>query len=355
MEKILIKNGKVFDGENLKSADVFVVNGVVKKIEKDINENADFIFDASDKFVLPGLIDLHVHLKGFAWGDFGVDANDCSFPFGATAVNDAGSIYGDKNLLKTFKVKSTVFVNSTIKNNRANIFEIENLLEKYDECAVGIKVYFDTTISEVTDVTPLKEICEFARKRDLKVMVHSTNSPTSMIEIVETLSSGNILTHIYHGGDNNCAEDDFLALKVAKQKGVVLDTGFAGHIHTDFGVLKSAFENGFLPDTISSDITSFSIHKRGGDYGITMCMSFAKYLGMSDIDVFKAVTTTPAKVLNKQNEWGALKIGNQADVCVLEFTDEGFDLIDESGNQLKSEKGYRCVLTVLDGQVVYKY
>ena len=30
------------------------------------------------------------------------------------------------------------------------------------------------------------------------------------------------------------------------------------------------------------------------------------------------------------------------------------DITDNAGNQLKSDMGYRCVLTVSDGQVVYK-
>lgn len=34
--------------------------------------------------------------------------------------------------------------------------------------------------------------------------------------------------------------------------------------------------------------------------------------------------------------------------------DEGFDLTDKAGNHIVSEKGYRCVLTVTDGEVVYK-
>lgn len=355
MARILIKNGKVWDGEKFFFADVLTEDKVVAKIEKNISETADFVYDATGKIVSQGLVDIHVHIKGLAWGDFGVDADECSFPFGVTAVNDAGSIYGDKDLLETFKVKSTVFVNSTIKNNHANISEIEKLLEKYGEHTVGIKVYFDTTISEVTDITPLKEICDFARVRKLKVMVHCSNSPTSMCQIVNTLSDGDILTHIYHGGVNSCFENDFEAFKIAKQKGVVMDSGFAGHVHTDFANLEKSINVGFLPDTISTDITCFSAFKRGGRYGMTMCMNIAKTVGMSEEDIFRAITSTPAKVLGKETELGYLKEGRCADISVFDYTDEGFDLTDNAGNQLKSDMGYRCVLTVADGQIIYKH
>jgi type I restriction enzyme M protein len=57
--------------------------------------------------------------------------------------------------------------------------------------------------------------------------------------------------------------------------------------------------NACNPDTISTDITCFSAYKRGGRYGMTMCMNMAKNVGISEGDIFKAVTSNPAKVLGK--------------------------------------------------------
>ena len=44
-----------------------------------------------------------------------------------------------------------------------------------------------------------------------------------------------------------------------------------------------------------------------------------------------------------------------ADIAVFDDTDEGFDLTDHAGNRVEGKRGYRCVLTVCDGQVVYKH
>jgi len=241
-----------------------------------------------------------------------------------------------------------------IRNNHADFTVTEKLLQKYVDKAIGIKVYFDSTLGEVRDITPLQEICGYAQTHKLKIMVHCSNSPTSMAEIVDTLSSGDILTHIYHGGENSCREKDFEAFRLAKKKEVILDAGFAGHIHTDFSNLRASVALGFLPDTISTDITRYSAYKRGGRYGMTMCMSIARHLGMSEKDIFRAVTSSPAKALCKENEWGHLKVGGCADVAVFDYTNEGFDLTDNTGNRIVSESGYRCVLTVADGEVVYK-
>jgi len=109
-----------------------------------------------------------------------------------------------------------------------------------------------------------------------------------------------------------------------------------------------------LPDVISTDITCLSAFKRGGRYGMTMCMSIAKHIGMTEEDIFKAVTSSAAKSLDKENEWGYLKVGKSADLAVFDYTNEPFDLTDKSGNRVKNDLGYKCILTILDGQIVYK-
>ena len=46
--------------------------------------------------------------------------------------------------------------------------------------------------------------------------------------------------------------------------------------------------------------------------------------------------------------------GRCADIAVLDYADEGYDMTDKAGNRAMSEKGYRCVLAVADGEIVYK-
>jgi len=208
------------------------------------------------------------------------------------------------------------------------------------------------TKKKIWDITPLQEVCAFAREHGVKVLVHCNHSPTSMVSIVEALAPGDILTHIYHGGENNCLEDDFAAFRLAREKGVVLDSGFAGHVHTDFSVLRKSVEAGFLPDTISTDLTQSSAYKRGGRYGLPMAMSMARTAGMEEEAIFRAVTSTPAKALGQS--WGRLEVGGTADIAVLDYTNEPFSLTDKAGSVLESSMGYRCKLTVADGVVLFR-
>lgn len=63
--KILIKNGRILNpAENLdKIMDILIEDGVITKKAENIKADADKIIDASGCFVMPGLIDLHVHFR----------------------------------------------------------------------------------------------------------------------------------------------------------------------------------------------------------------------------------------------------------------------------------------------------
>ncbi len=350
MANILIKGGTIFDGYKFFSADIKTSGSIVEKIAPNIDDtDADFIFDASEKIVSAGLVDAHVHMSG---GEYGINPEMCTLPFGVVAAADAG--VGEIALTDNLGVKNVVFVSVKIKNNLADFEKAEKTLLDYGEKAVGMKIYFDRYISELKDITPLIQTLEFAEKHGLKVMVHCSNSPIPMQELLDALRPGDILTHAYHGGINNVSDDEYQCIKKAKERGVIIDAGFAGHIHTDFDIFRRAVECEAAPDIISSDITKYSAYKRGGKYGLPMCMSIAKHLGMEEADIFKAVTSRAARALGKEDEFGVLKEGGTADIAVLEYSDEGFELTDKAGNYISSKNGYRNILTIVNGDIVYR-
>ncbi|MBQ7386550.1 MAG: amidohydrolase family protein [Clostridia bacterium] len=353
MATILIKNGRVWNGECFLEVDVLTEDNKISKIERDITKDEAFVFDAKGKIVSAGLVDAHVHMRGISSETFGIQAEMSCFPFGVTSAADGGAGQGDRALLESFMLKSLVFVPISIKCDRADFEQTEKKLSDYGDRAVGVKVYLDTEASDVSSIIPLKQTCDFARKRNLRVMVHCSNSPVRISEILDTLGEGDILTHAFHGGKNNAAEDNYESISRAKARGVIIDAGLAGNVHTDFSVFGGAIKNGAAPSIISTDITRLSAFVRGGRYGMTMCMSIARELGMSEADILRATTSAAARVLGKGDEWGYLKVGRAADIAVLDYTDEQFDLTDKAGNRVFSDKGYRCILTVSDGQIVY--
>ena len=63
--KILIQNGYVLDPESKREGvlDVLIEDDKIVKVAENISDVADRIIDASDCYVMPGFIDLHVHLR----------------------------------------------------------------------------------------------------------------------------------------------------------------------------------------------------------------------------------------------------------------------------------------------------
>lgn len=62
---ILIKNGRIIDPGTKRdqNADVLIENGRIKEIGSQIKTTVERVIDAADCFVMPGFIDLHVHLR----------------------------------------------------------------------------------------------------------------------------------------------------------------------------------------------------------------------------------------------------------------------------------------------------
>jgi dihydroorotase len=62
---LLIKGGRVVDPANNLDAvmDILVEDAKISKVAKNIKADADTVIDATDKIVMPGLVDMHVHLR----------------------------------------------------------------------------------------------------------------------------------------------------------------------------------------------------------------------------------------------------------------------------------------------------
>lgn len=62
---ILLKNGKLIDYKTKTNDyfDIFIENGIIKEISKEINTVADSVIDCTNLFIIPGMIDIHCHLR----------------------------------------------------------------------------------------------------------------------------------------------------------------------------------------------------------------------------------------------------------------------------------------------------
>ena len=61
---MLVKNCKIIDkdGKDI-ITDILIQNEIITKIEKNISIPNEEIIDAEEKYVLPGIIDVHTHIE----------------------------------------------------------------------------------------------------------------------------------------------------------------------------------------------------------------------------------------------------------------------------------------------------
>ena len=184
-------------------------------------------------------------------------------------------------------------------------------------------------------------------------MVHTTNSPVSMIDIVNTLNKGDIISHAYHGGENDSSINNYEALKRAKEKGVFIDSSLSAYYHIDYSVFKNSLKNNIFPDIISSDITKDLEVVSDEKYGLPFCMSILEALGLDRKSIFKAVTVNPSKLFNSASVRNCLKVDDLANIAVFRYKKCNVNLTDRFNNEIHLDKCFDCALTIFNGIIFF--
>ena len=340
-QSVLFRDFEIWDGEQFSRGSVLVEGERIAGMGQ-IEAAADTVFEGNGRLLTAGLVDIHTHFRYLSDDRYGLPAEAATFPFGVTAAVDATGMRGDAAYMDMLTPDVGVWVEIPIRDNQPMFEVARNRAAALGRYVVGYKVYF---CGQATDAHPLDEIF---RRADRPVMVHTTGSPVPMAEYLPLFRAGDVLTHAFHGGVHTAAEVGFPSLCRAQERGVVIDLGMAGHVHTDLKILQQAAAWGLFPDTISSDAVIGSLNRRGGRYGLTLCMSVMRHLGMPRQMLMAAVTGRAAQVVGR--DWGHLSVGGPADLAVLAVDDaSGFDYPD-----LQGRAGFVCELTMKNGVVVHR-
>ena len=83
-DRLLIAGGQVFDGERFQARDIVVEGDTISAVDADLSADAA-VLDAAGTWIIPGLIDMHVHISGF-----GMEAMPVLVGNGVTTVRDLG-------------------------------------------------------------------------------------------------------------------------------------------------------------------------------------------------------------------------------------------------------------------------
>ena len=136
----------------------------------------------------------------------------------------------------------------------------------------------------------------------------------------------------------------------ARKRGVLFDLGHGAGSFL-WPVATKAIAQGFVPDTISTDLHESSI--LGVESDMPNCISKMMALGVKLQDGILRSTVSPAKAISKFPEIGTLGEGQIADVAVFSLPSGIFAYKDAWHKKFIATKKLECVLTVRDGKTVY--
>lgn len=373
MYDIIIKNGHVIDTYNEMDQimDVAIDNGKIVGVGHYNENEAAHKIDATGCIVTPGLIDFHAHL--YPMTEIGIPAEPVCFSSGVTTVVDAGSAgcatyEGHRGFIASSKlrIKSFLHVCSAglatgryLENPDPKDYDekkISRLVNLYKHEIVGLKIRQGAEIVGGLGLEPLKETIRIAEKLGVPVMVHCSNPPGKLSDMINLLRKGDILTHAYQNKGNSIIDSDGLVCKSAweaRKRGVIFDVANA-NIHFSFDVANQALKEKFLPDTISTDLTMRSLYKRPAVFNLLHVM--AKYLnmGLTINEVIERCTIIPAKLLGIEGETGNFNSGTFADVAVLKVVEKNVQFGDREGKLLLGNKLIRNMMTIKDGEIVFR-
>ena len=357
---LVLQKGRVIDPSQGidRITDVAFADGKVAAIGDGLDAAGADIRDISGRIVTPGLIDLHTHVY---WGgtSLGVDAEAYARQSAVTTSVDTGSAGPGnfpgfrKHVIEPSEVRILAYLHVSFAgiyafSNRIMVGESHDMrlmaaqdaVEVADanrDVVVGIKVRIGRHASGDSGIAPLDIALQVSDELGMPMMVHIDEPPPSYEAVVDRLRPGDVLTHCFRPFPNapitgkGKIKPEVIA---ARERGVIFDIGH-GMGSFSWKTARAMLEQGFAPDTISSDVHALCIEGPAFDQVTTM--SKFLHLGMPLNEVIAASTLNAAKALDRP-ELGTLKPGSPGDASILSIRNGAFPLEDSRNGIVTAEE-----------------
>jgi dihydroorotase len=379
---ILLKGAHVIDPKNKidSKMDVGIVNGRIARVAKDIAiGSATKTIDVTGFYITPGIVDMHVHVfQGTDKNSTSVgnssrsqQADAFSFRTGVTTVVDAGSsgwknfpLFKEQTIDKS-QTRILAFLN-VIGNGMIGRFQEQDVNDMnpvmnahminrlYPTILVGIK-----SAHYWGEFTSVDRAVESGKLANVPIMVDfGEHNPANSIEslFLKHLRPGDIFTHTFSEistGRESVVDEKTRKVKPfvfeAQKRGVIFDVGHGGGAFS-WAQAVPAFQQGFYPNVISSDLHDQSMNSGMKDMANVMSKFLA--MGMSLQDVILRSTWNPAQVI-KRPDLGHLSVGTEADLAVFNVREGKFGYTDVRKIAVSGTKRLEAELTIRAGKVVW--
>ncbi len=372
---LLIRGGKVIDpSQNLEAVrDVAITGGKIERIDAQIpSAQAREVISAEGKIVTPGLIDLHTHVFPYI-GPFGIEPDPYFVQRGTTTALDAGtagahSFAGFRKFVierAVTRIRALLHVVSIglVAGNTDNMGELLDIrycdpklavkaATDNRDLVVGFKIRFSDFLTGSNDLEGMKRARLAADEAGLPLMMHVGGPFSPLGELLNFMKKGDVVTHTFNPRKPGILDDSGkLRPEVleARARGVLFDVGHGAGSFA-FEVMERALDQGFKPDTISTDLHAFNI--KGPVYDLPTTLSKFLQLGFDLREVIEKSTVNAARAFDFGADIGTLKPGGEADVAVFELRDGEFTFTDVEKKTRTGRQMLVPIATVRAGKVV---
>jgi len=380
---ILVKNGRVIDPTNKRDGifDIVVKNGKIVKIEKNIREKAVKIIDAKNKIVMPGLIDMHVHLRepgredietvksGTRAAVFGGITSVCAMPNTNPALDNAKEIKKLKEIIKKDAL-CNVYIAGAITKDRKG----EKLVDMKAMKKEGASALSDDGDS-IQERLMAQKAFKKAKEENLLTISHCENKTISKKGVV---NEGIVATKLGLRASPKRAEYEFVArdielakkaktrlhiahistkesveiIRKAKKIGISVTAETAPHYFSltdsscetydtrtkmnpplrsaeDVKAIKEGLRDGTI-DAVASDHAPHGKHEKEIEFDLaafgiigletSLVLAVMNLVGAKVISwnrLIELMSANPAKILGLSNK-GKLSIGCDADIAIID-------------------------------------
>lgn len=361
-----LRNGRLIDLASgvESSADLVIAGGEIKAVGPNLTPaGRPTVVDAGGQYILPGLVDLHAHV--FEGVGDSVGADEACLGRGTVTVVDGGSagaasVDAFRRIARGCRTEVLAWLNlATVGLIDTSVGELVMGPYLNPEAAVaaarrhagfivGIKARLSTYAAGGGAVRVLRVLRAVANELALPVMVHVGDTIEPLEDLVGYLRPGDVVTHALTGRKHGIVDADGSlrpGIREAQRAGIVFDAA-RGRNHLSFSVLSRSLEQGFLPDTLSTDMTL--VTATDPRYGLGTLATYLLGLGVPLHEVIARVTIRPSEVLGR-SLGASLQPGQAADLTLVALRRSPTTFEDVDGRRLVADRVFEPMGTVRAG------
>jgi len=402
---LLLSGGFVIDPRNNVNqiCDVAVKDGKIALVAPNIDRSsAAEQINVSGKLITPGLIDTHAHVFEYVTGRFGLEADMCGVDSGVTTLIDQGGpscmtlpafreyvVNPKKSRVFTYLSSYLVggmeghYYPSLYKPDCVDVAATVKSALANPDIVKGFKAHAELGGFARWGIEVIRQAAEIGAQAKLPIYIHfgqlwplpadgdnGIDADTILAQVVPLLKQGDILAHPFTrhpGGFVDRKGKVHAIVQEAIAKGLKIDVGHGSHF--SYKMAQIALQAGIVPDTLGADMHGYNTtipkpsmagtpdehsdkdHMFFGQvkFSLVSAMTAMLALGIPIEHVVAMSSWNPQRYFGLPDDIGHLGVGALADISVLNDDRGRFELIDNEGTKITSDRMLTPAFCFRDG------